>query len=130
MATESVAGVIEGPVTAINGSTIVIYGIEIEIPANDPLLSVIEVGDVVRVEGDFGEGGLTIVVTTVVIVNVEVFVNDTGEVWRDNGSCSNPPPDWAPANGWRRRCQGGAAPAGNNPGSGGMGMGMGSGSGS
>src|SRR5690606_39838806 len=26
-----------------------------------------------------------------------------GLVWRDPGTCSNPPP-WAPAHGWRARC--------------------------
>jgi hypothetical protein len=38
-------------------------------------------------------------------VEVDVNVNpQSGEVWRDKGNCQNPPPDWAPANGWRRRC--------------------------
>ncbi|NWF70225.1 MAG: hypothetical protein HXY40_14155, partial [Chloroflexi bacterium] len=44
----------------------------------------------------------------------------TGEVWRDDGSCNNPPPDWAPAVGWRQRCQGQGTPPGHtdNPGRG------------
>jgi hypothetical protein len=45
------------------------------------------------------------VAVTVVFVNVDVYVfND--EVFRDDENCSNPPPDWAPAHGWRRRCEG------------------------
>jgi hypothetical protein len=49
---------------------------------------------------------------------VDVTVSDSGEVWRDDGSCNNPPPPWAPANGWRRRCESGN---GNGNGSGGGG---------
>ncbi len=126
---ENVTGAIEGPVEDINSNVITIYGIEIVIDEDDPLLAVIVVGDVIRVEGDFD--GTAIDASDVVVVGVggeavEIFTNDTGEVWRDDGSCNNPPPDWAPAIGWRRRCQGGAAPGGGN--AGGMGMGNGSGS--
>ena len=39
----------------------------------------------------------------------------TGEAWRDRGNCSNPPPPWAPAHGWRRRCEGGGG-SGNSSG--------------
>jgi hypothetical protein len=30
------------------------------------------------------------------------------QVWRDDNECGNPPPPWAPAHGWRRKCGGGS----------------------
>ena len=111
--------VVEGPVQAINGNIVVVYDIEIEVDPNDPILTVIQVGDQIRIEGTIGVSGTTIVVIAVniVVVNVDVNVSPDGEVWRDTGDCSNPPPDWAPAHGWRARCEGAPRP-GN---SGGMG---------
>jgi hypothetical protein len=128
--TEGVTGVIEGPVESITGNVITIYGIEITIDPDDPLLAVIQIDDVIRVEGDFS--GATVVLADVTVVGTQdqVFVNDSGEIWRDNGNCDNPPPDWAPANGWRRRCEGGAGNGGGNNNDNGMGMGMGNSSGS
>jgi hypothetical protein len=108
--------IIEGPVQAININIITIYDFDIVVAPNDPILSIIRIGDVVRVIGDIDDDNRdTIVITaiTVIIVDVDIVVDDGGTiVWRDDGNCSNPPPDWAPANGWRRRCQG------VNPGSG------------
>jgi len=118
--------VIEGPVQAININIITIYNINIQVDVNDPILTVIQIGDIVRVSGnivdDDDDGNTTIIIiaVTVVIVNVDVVIID-GDVWRDSGNCSNPPPPWAPANGWRRRCE--------NPSPGGSGMGMGMGMG-
>ncbi|MBZ0290139.1 MAG: hypothetical protein K8I30_21125, partial [Anaerolineae bacterium] len=120
--------VVEGPVEHVNGNIIIIYGIEIAVDPSDPILSTIQVGDTVHVEADYESETTSIVAVTVepvpptpgsggVDVNPptgEVDVNpSTGEVWQDTGSCANPPPDWAPANGWRRRC--GAAPANGSP---------------
>jgi len=34
----------------------------------------------------------------------------TEEAWDENAPCSNPPPTWAPAAGWRARCEGGQFP--------------------
>lgn len=120
--------VIEGPVEAININIIVIYGIEIELNPDDPLLLVIQIGDIVRIEGttndDDGDGTIIIIAITIIIVNVDINI-DTGEIWRDEGKCSNPPPPWAPANGWRRRCEQG----GNNGGGNGNGNGNGNGRG-
>jgi len=101
--------VVEGPVERINGNIITIYGVPVQVDPNDPILGSIKVGDVLRVEGstETGTTQIVIVATTVVVVNVDVNVNPpSGEVWRDDGTCSHPPPDWAPANGWRRRCEG------------------------
>jgi len=144
LTSQTVTTVIEGPVEAINGNVITIYGIDIEISDDDPMLDVIKVGDVIRVEGNIDD--VTINASDITVVGAEgiIFTNDSGEVWRDNGNCDNPPPNWAPANGWRRRCQGGngsVAPGSRGQGSGNAngnangnatgssgGMGMGSGS--
>jgi hypothetical protein len=118
--------VVEGPVQEINVNVVNIYDIDIALNPVDPLLNVIQIGDVIRVEGDIDDDCPTLVIIAVVVVfvDVDVVIIDGSHVWRDNGNCNNPPPPWAPANGWRRRCEGGS-------GSGmGMGMGMGSGSGS
>ncbi len=111
--------IIEGPVTAININIITIYDIDIELNVDDPLLLVIKIGDIVRVEGSIQDRGgvIIIVAVTVIIVNVDIDI-DTGEVWRDEGNCANPPPPWAPANGWRRRCGGGNNNGGGNNGGG------------
>jgi hypothetical protein len=107
--------VIEGPVEAINGNVVTIYGVEVEFPVDAPILKVIHIGDTVRVEGS--TVSTTVVAVNTTIDNADVAVNSqSGAVWRDSGDCSNPPPDWAPANGWRRRCQGGANPGSSNPG--------------
>jgi hypothetical protein len=110
--------VIEGPVEAININIITIYGINIELDPNDPILTVIQIGDVIRVEGAFEEGdGITIVIVaiTIIFIDVDVFILD-GEVWRDDGGCQNGPPPWAPAHGWRRRCESGGGGGGSGRG--------------
>lgn len=123
--------IIEGPVQEINANIIVIYGFHIEVDPTDPILVIIQVGDIVRIEGnvsddddDDDDTNITIVIIAVivVIVDVDVVVGGDGSVWRDNGNCQNPPPPWAPANGWRRRCERGNNGNGNgNGGSGGSG---------
>jgi len=97
--------IIEGPVDSINANGITIYGINIELVPDDPILTVIQVGDVIRIEGN-PKGGDTVIIVAVnvIFINVEVVVHDD-QVWRDSGNCNNPPPPWAPANGWRRRCE-------------------------
>ncbi|MCD4684444.1 MAG: DUF5667 domain-containing protein [Anaerolineae bacterium] len=97
---------IEGSVQAIHNNIITIHDIEIEIAPDDPLLTVIQVGDVLQIEGEGTQRDekLVIIAINIVLVDVEVFVSDDGQVWRDEGNCSNPPPAWAPAHGWRQRC--------------------------
>jgi len=101
--------VIEGPVQAINVNIITIYNINIQLADNDPNLKIIQVGDIVHIEGSpqgsVVTGNITIVAITVVLVNVDIDVS-TGQVWRDDKSCDNPPPPWAKAHGWRKRCEG------------------------
>ncbi|MFN8374696.1 MAG: hypothetical protein U0694_17675 [Anaerolineae bacterium] len=114
--------IIEGPVEEIDANIIVIYGFHIEVDPNDPILVIIQIGDVVRIEGDISPDSdgstILIIAIVVIIVDIDVVVGDDGSVWRDNGNCDNPPPPWAPANGWRRRCE-------TQPNNGGSGRGMG-----
>ncbi len=118
--------VIEGPVQAINVNIITIYNINIEVSVDDPILTIIKIGDIVRVEGeivgDDDDSTIVIIAVTIIIINVEVFINDdSGEVWRDDEGCGNGPPPWAPAHGWRRRCQGGGGDSDDDDGGGGRG---------
>jgi uncharacterized repeat protein (TIGR01451 family) len=101
--------IIEGPVTQININIIVIYGISITLDPDDPILLALQIGDVVRVHGTVIDDGTTIIILalTIIIVDVDIYVNvdvDGPSVWRDDGNCNNPPPPWAPAHGWRRKC--------------------------
>jgi hypothetical protein len=110
--------VVEGPVQSIDDNIVTIYDIEIILNPEDPLLDFIEIGDVIHVDADFNTDTADVVAVDVEYVDTEanddVAVNpDTDETWRDDGTCNNPPPSWAPANGWRRRCEGGSA-AGNS----------------
>lgn len=98
--------IIEGPVQAININIITIYNINIQLDPNDPNLQIIQIGDIVKIEGDTQDlnGTIIIIAINIIIINVDINV-DTGDVWRDDGDCNNGPPPWAPANGWRRRCE-------------------------
>ncbi len=102
--------VIEGPVEAISGNIVTIYGIEITFDPGDPLLLVLQIGDKIRVSGNATEPAAG----TVIISSIEaspaddsLAVSEDGQsAWRDTGNCDNPPPPWATANGWRARCEG------------------------
>jgi len=106
--------IIVGPVESIDVNVIVIYGISIELDPNDPLLTVIQIGDVVNIEGIWADDDddnmtLVIIAITVIIIDVDIYIVDD-QVWRDEGECANPPPAWAPAVGWRAKCEGGPSP--------------------
>lgn len=121
--------VIEGPVEAININIITIYNIDIQLNPDDPLLQVIQIGDIVHIDGDTEQNGNTIIIIAINIVIINVDINTDGTVYRDDGTCSNPPPSWAPAHGWHKRCDSNVdininINGGNNSGDG-MGMGMG-----
>lgn len=107
--------VIEGPVSTINENIITIYGVDLEVPSDDPRLNVLQVGDVIRVEGTTDTVTVNILVINITFINVDVFVQGN-QIWRDSGNCQNPPPAWAVANGWRQRCQGGGGNNGNSNG--------------
>jgi hypothetical protein len=100
--------VIEGPVQAININIITIYNINIQIDPNDPILQIIQIGDIVHIEGNTEDLNGTIIVIAINIVIINVDINpDTGEVFHNNDDCDHGPPPWAPAHGWRRKCEGG-----------------------
>jgi hypothetical protein len=107
---------VEGWIESIDGNIVVIFGIEHAIEPTNPLLEVIEVGDYIRITGDNLE---KIVIATPAINNNLVpnagttsgsSSRQSGSGWQDNGRCDNPPPDHAPANGWRARCEGADQP--------------------
>lgn len=112
--------IIEGTIEAINVNQLVIFGITILLNPNDPLLAGLRVGDEVRIEAVVVRSGGFIIISAVTVeaTSVAIFVNEaTGAIFRDDSDCSNPPPAWAPASGWRARCGSGAAPnnSGNPP---------------
>jgi hypothetical protein len=117
--------VVEGPVEAIEGNLVTIQGYVIIFDLDDPLLLVLRIGDVLRIEGELNAEGLVVIFF---VISITVYVDIDGEVYYDDGSCDNPPPPWAPAHGWRERCGGedDDDDPDDQPGNGmGMGMGMG-----
>ncbi|GAB4521899.1 MAG: hypothetical protein OHK0046_33770 [Anaerolineae bacterium] len=108
---------IEGPVNSIEGSIITIFDLPVLLEPDDPLLTVLQVGDVIRVTGDVRDEIVQVV--DLVFLNVTVVV-DNGQIWRGD-DCANPPPDWAQpqAADWMARCAPPPAPPANNPPSGG-----------
>jgi hypothetical protein len=102
--------IIEGPVTNININIITIYNFTIVVGPNDPVLTTIRIGDIIRVEGNIDDDGGQIVIIAITIINITIInlpPNQGGGEWTDDGGCENGPPPWAPAHGWRRRCGGG-----------------------
>jgi len=104
--------IIEGPVEEVNINIITIFDIDVEVDEDDPILTVIQIGDVLRISGellddddddDDDDNHIRLVAITIIFINVDVIVVD-GQVWRDHGNCDNAPPPWAPAHGWHRRC--------------------------
>lgn len=110
--------VIEGPVTAISGTQVNIYGLDIVFATGSPALTVIQVGDIIRVEGVADVASDAIVVINVTFVNVTVVIID-GQAWRGD-SCAVPPPSWAQAaaGDWFRRCTSGGGQGGGSTGGG------------
>lgn len=68
-----------------------------------------------RIEGDYDENNVIIVLVVVIVVDIDqvVIINDqpSAPVYQyTDGECSNPPPPWAPAHGWRAKCEQGVHP--------------------
>lgn len=59
---------------------------------DDPILRVIQIGDIVRIEGERANQRV-ITLMNINFINVTVVVFD-GEVWRGD-DCAIPPPEWA-----------------------------------
>ncbi|MEZ4670284.1 MAG: DUF5666 domain-containing protein [Anaerolineae bacterium] len=75
--------VIEGPVTTINVNIITIYNITVSVALDNPILSVVNIGDIVRVEGEQDGTGI-IIATVVTLTTASVSVN--GQVTAINGN--------------------------------------------
>lgn len=70
---------LDGPVETINGNTLVVNGITVQLSPDDPLLLTLQPGDFVNVQGNFEGSGTTIiliVVNIVIINNVTIIEND------------------------------------------------------
>jgi hypothetical protein len=129
--------IIEGSISAISGTIITIRDVTIQ-AAGQPLLPALRLGDEVRVTGRSTQGAPHVIATGIMLIRssgpVEIREDDQ-EVWRDPGDCSNPPPDWASAHGWRARCADqqqpgqGQGPPSQPPGQGGQSPGQGQGQG-
>ncbi|MEL6150215.1 MAG: hypothetical protein AAFV33_14330 [Chloroflexota bacterium] len=98
---------IEGPVTAIAGNIVTIFDQMLTLPAASPALTVLQIGDTIRVEAEHREGET--IIATVTFISVEVII-DGERAWRDSGTCENPPPDWVQevdgGTAWLLRCTG------------------------
>ena len=66
--------VIEGPVQSINVNIITIFNINIQVDSNDPILTQIQIGDNVHVEGHAVPQGNTIIIVAINITIVNVIV--------------------------------------------------------
>lgn len=130
--------VIEGPVSEVNGNIITLYNIDVILDPNDPALTTLQVGSVIRVQGflsedDGDDDTLVLIAVNVTVVNLNIYDRngngtvDDGDF--DDNDCNNPPPPWAPAHGWRARCEGGPRPGNANGNSNGNGNGNSSGRG-
>lgn len=71
--------VIEGPVRQINITSIQIFDLTIQVAPDDPTLSRLRVGDVVRVDGDF-----SVTNNTVIIVAINITVININTPGRDS----------------------------------------------
>lgn len=87
--------IIEGPVESIGINVITIFGIQIEVDPDDPILTQIEIGEIIRVEGigDFDDGTLIIVSVNITVVNIVII---TGGSTDGSGTGGNPPPQQPP----------------------------------
>jgi hypothetical protein len=83
--------VIEGPVVNIVTNIITIYNFNIEVEPTNPILTIIEIGDVIRVEGAFGGSGIIIAsvvsnVSTITTVDTGATVSLDGPIEAINGN--------------------------------------------
>ena len=132
-ASQEVRFIIEGQVEEVLEDAVVIAGFRVRFTQKDPLLKVLRAGDMIRIEGSFSVEGnrnqnltFTLDQSEIVLDNTEadqnlIEISPDGEVWRDDGTCKNPPPDWANANGWHKRCDAVTGDDGNNAGGNGKG---------
>ncbi len=75
--------VIEGPIITINVNVITIYNINVSVATDNPILKVIKIGDLVRVEGKRNRAG-GIAATVVTLTTASISLN--GQVTAINGN--------------------------------------------
>lgn len=75
--------VIEGPVQEITVNTIVIFDIDIHVDPTDAILTQIQIGDTIRVEGEtnFIGGVINIVAVNITIVDINIYYVDAPGVY-------------------------------------------------
>jgi len=107
-AAEGVIVVITGAIESIDVNLVVIGGVSYIIPDGNLILPLLEVGDsVVIVAVQAVDGTLTVFLVT--LADEDVYIDTDGDDendddFRDDAPCQNGPPDWAPAYGWRMKC--------------------------
>lgn len=79
-ATQETTIIVEGPVSAINGNTLTVYDLEVEVAPGHPILSLLEVGDFVRVEGAYQTGGVVVASIVGNLDDVTVVDGETATV--------------------------------------------------
>lgn len=125
-ASQETVFIIEGRVEEVLDDAVIIAGFRVQLTEKHPLLKALRAGDVIRIEGAFNNRAgnapdltFTLDDSEIVLDNTDpelnvVEVSPDGEVWRDDGTCQNPPPAWANANGWHKRCDNAGTGTGNN----------------
>ena len=84
--------VVEGPVINIVNNIVTIYNFNIQVAPENPILSIIDIGDVVHVEGDFDDHGVILahtisnVSSTTIVSNGPATVSLDGPVESVNGT--------------------------------------------
>lgn len=73
--TQEMAIIVEGPISAIHDNVLTVYDLSVEVAPGHPILSLLEVGDFVRVEGVYESGG--VVIADVVSNMDEIMVVDS-----------------------------------------------------
>jgi len=68
--------IIEGPVEAININVIRVFDFDIHIDASDPILTDIQIGDNIRVEGNMNID--SIVAVNITIIDIDIFIGESG----------------------------------------------------
>lgn len=101
---------VEGVIESIAGNIVVVGGVAYTIPEDDPILPLLQVGDAVVIIGVQAEDG-TVTVFLITLLDEDVYIDtdedddeDDDDNFRDDAPCQANPPDWAPAYGWRMKC--------------------------
>jgi hypothetical protein len=106
--------IIVGVIEAIDGQTVIIDGVTYVVIGNEAVLALLKVGDEVVLIVTVAEDG-TITVVLITLANEDIYIDDDPEDvddgddeddggFRDDAPCQANPPDWAPAYGWRMKC--------------------------